>query len=163
MCLGSTDIPLGEAGIAQAEGMAAVLPPVTAVFSSPLSRAVRTAEAIGMPVTVLEDLREMHMGIWDGLTFTRIRSRYPQLYEARGKDPSLLPPEAEEPEMALRRFQGAMTALAAAAPGDAAVVAHGGIIEKFLGSIGACPRKPGYAEIIPLIWDKDQFNLQEEP
>ena len=38
-CLGITDIPLGTEGMAHAEAMAAALPPVTAVFSSPLTRA----------------------------------------------------------------------------------------------------------------------------
>ena len=41
-CLGRTDIPLGDAGLAQAEAMAASLPTVTAVFSSLLLRAVQT-------------------------------------------------------------------------------------------------------------------------
>ena len=40
MCLGVTDLPLGPEGLAQAAEMAASLPPVTAVFSSPLSRAM---------------------------------------------------------------------------------------------------------------------------
>ena len=73
MCIGSTDIPMGEEGLAQAVQMAKNLPPVTAVFSSPLTRAVQTAGAIGLPVTVLDDLREMHAGAWDGLTFDQIR------------------------------------------------------------------------------------------
>ena len=34
------DIPLGDVGMAQGEAMAAALPTVTAVFSSPLTRAV---------------------------------------------------------------------------------------------------------------------------
>ena len=46
MCLGSTDLPLAPEGLAQAEQMAVALPPVTAVFSSPLNRAVQTARAI---------------------------------------------------------------------------------------------------------------------
>ena len=69
MCIGSTDIPMGEAGLIQARDMAKKLPAVTAVFSSPLIRAVQTAQAIGMSVTILDDLREMYAGEWDGLTF----------------------------------------------------------------------------------------------
>ena len=69
MCIGSTDIPMGAAGIRQAAEMAGKLPPVTAVFSSPLIRAVQTAQAIGMPVSILDGLRELHAGAWDGLTF----------------------------------------------------------------------------------------------
>ena len=73
MCIGMTDIPLGEQGFSQSAKMAAHLPPVTAVFSSPLSRAVQTAQAIGMPITILGGLREMYAGEWDGLTFEEIR------------------------------------------------------------------------------------------
>ena len=54
MCLGHTDLPLSLEGRGQAEQMAAGLPPVTSVFSSPLSRAVQTAQAIRPDVTVLE-------------------------------------------------------------------------------------------------------------
>ena len=41
MCIGTADIPMGEAGLVQAAKMAEKLPPVTAVFSSPLTRADR--------------------------------------------------------------------------------------------------------------------------
>ena len=62
MCLGTTDIPLGEEGLAQVAEMAKILPPVTAVFSSPLTRAVQTAQAIGLPVAILDDLRKCTPG-----------------------------------------------------------------------------------------------------
>ena len=73
MCIGTTDIPMGEKGFRQAAEMAQKLPPVTAVFSSPLTRAVQTAQAIGLPVVTLDDLREMYAGEWDGLNFDQIR------------------------------------------------------------------------------------------
>lgn len=162
MCLGSTDIPLGAEGLAQARNMAARLPPVTAVFSSPLSRALQTARAIGGPITVLEDLREMHAGQWDGLTFAQIRSRYPSLFEARGKDPTIPLPDAEDHQQAAARFRAALEAAARQSPGDFAVVAHGGVIFQFLTSIGARARKPDYAEILCLQYENGKFTLQEE-
>ena len=128
MCIGTTDIPLGGAGFQQAERMAANLPAVTAVFSSPLSRAAQTAQAIGLPVTVVDDLREMHAGQWDGLTFDEIRQRYPQLYAARARDLTLPLPGAEDPKEGLARFTAALRHCAATAPSDLAVVSHGGII-----------------------------------
>lgn len=161
MCLGSTDIPLSKAGLTQAVQMAASLPPVTAVFSSPLTRAVQTAEAIGLPVTMLPGLREMDAGQWDGLTFDQIRQRYPALYAARGEDPSIPIPGAENPAEALRRFTAAMEEAAAAASGDFAVVAHGGIITHFLRSIGSTRQKPGYAEVIPLIRRDGAFSAKD--
>ena len=162
MCLGTTDIPLGEEGLRQAREMAAVLPPVTAVFSSPLRRAMQTARAIGMPVTVFSGLREIYAGEWDGLTFDQIRQRYPELYAARGKDLTLPIPGAEDQEAALVRFRFDMEQAARSAAGDFAVVAHGGIIARFLQEVSGTWYKPDYAEIISLSWDKGTFTLQEE-
>ena len=162
MCIGTTDLPMGEAGLAQAAQMAAQLPPVSAVFSSPLTRAVQTAAAIGLPITIVEDLREMYAGDWDGLTFDQIRERYPDLYAARARDLTFPLPGAEEHALGLARFQAAMDRAAAQSPGDFAVVAHGGIIAQFLLKISGVWRKPAYTEIIPLIWENGQFLLQED-
>lgn len=157
MCIGTTDIPLGQTGREQAAEMARQLPPVTAVFSSPLSRALQTAQAIGKPVTVLPGLREMHAGLWDGLTFDRIRQQYPRLYAARGQDQTLPLPGAEDHGEALVRFTAAMEAAAGAASGDFAVVAHGGIIALFLQSLGAPWYKPDYAQILTLHRDDHRY------
>ncbi len=162
MCLGTTDIPMGAKGLAQAEEMAASLPPVTAVFSSPLTRAVQTAQAIGMPIVILHGLREMHAGEWDGLTFDQIRERYPELYAARATDLTLPLPGAEDQEEGLARFSAAMEMAAQRAPGDFAVVAHGGIIARFLQKISGVWQKPDYTEMIPLRFDNGKFILQEE-
>ena len=105
MCLGITDIPIGREGTQQAKAMAAALPPVTAVYSSPLRRAIQTAQAIGHPVQILSGLREIYAGDWDGLTFAQIRQRYPELYAARGLDSTIPPPGSEDAEAALVRFR----------------------------------------------------------
>jgi len=157
MCIGTTDIPMGEKGLAQAAEMAKILPPVTAVFSSPLTRAVQTAQAIGMSIIILDDLREMYAGEWDGLTFDEIRQRYPELYAARFHDLTIPLPGAEDHREGLARFKGAMTEAAEDAPGDFAVVAHGGIIAQFLQSISGRWYKPDYVEIISLYYDNGVF------
>ena len=162
MCIGTTDVPMGEKGLQQAAEMAKALPPVTAVFSSPLTRAMQTAQAIGMPIIILEDLREMHAGEWDGLTFEEIRQRYPELYAARAKDLTIPLPGSESYEDGIARFSAAMNAAAETASGDFAVVAHGGIIAQFLQDIGGTWRKPDYAEIVSLIWENGYFELQGE-
>ena len=162
MCIGTTDIPMGETGLAQAAQMARMLPPVTAVFSSPLTRAVQTAQAIGMPVAVLDGLREMYAGQWDGLTFEQIRQRYPELYAARFHDLTIPLPGAEDHAEGLFRFKVAMEEAAKQSPGDFAVVAHGGIIAQFLQDISGVWKKPDYAEMISLTWENGHFELQEE-
>lgn len=161
MCIGTTDIPLGDTGFAQASEMAASLPPVTAVFSSPLRRAVQTAEAIGLPVTVLEGLRELYAGAWDGLTFDQIRQQYPELYAARSYDPTLPMPGAEDPRDGLARFSAAMETAARLSPGDLAVIAHGGIISRFLEQIGGTRRKPDYTEVISLFYKDGVFYTKD--
>ena len=161
MCIGTTDIPMGDKGLAQAAQMAEKLPAVTAVFSSPLTRAVQTAQAIGLPVTILPDLREMHAGEWDGLTFDEIRQRYPELYAARASDLTIPLPGAEDHEEGLHRFAAAMEKAVNLAPGDFAVVAHGGIIAQFLQHITGTWYKPGYTEVVTLFWKDGTFDTKE--
>ena len=141
--------------------MAKTLPAVTAVFSSPLTRAVQTARAIGMPVTVLDGLREMYAGEWDGLTFDEIRQRYPELYAARASDFTIPLPGAENHEEGLARFTAAMKKAASLAPGDFAVVAHGGIIAQFMQRITGTWYKPGYTEVVILYWNDRTFHAKE--
>jgi len=157
MCIGTTDIPMGETGLAQAAEMAKNLPPVTAVFSSPLSRALQTAQAIGLPVIILPDLREMYAGEWEGLTFQQIRDRYPELYAARFHDLTIPLPGSESYEDGLARFSAAMETAAETAPGDFAVIAHGGIIAQFLQSITGTWYKPNYTEIVVLTYKNGIF------
>lgn len=161
MCLGRTDIPLGPEGLAQARAMAKTLPPVSRVYSSPLRRAVQTAQAVGSPV-ILEGLQELSAGEWDGLTFREIQKRYPELYAARGLDKTLPLPGGEPEEAGLARFLRAMARAAEDAPGDLAVVAHGCVLRLLLNHISPPGWKPGYAEVIPLYWKNGSFTLQEE-
>jgi broad specificity phosphatase PhoE len=82
--LGLEDVPLTERGRHQAEALAEALAEVkiAAVYSSPLRRALDTAEAIasrhGLEVAVDEGLTEMDVGELDGLTFDEMRGRYPE-------------------------------------------------------------------------------------
>ncbi len=72
---GRTDLDLNETGRAQAEMLAQALKDETvhAIYSSPLTRARDTAEAIarfhGAQVTVLDGLQEIDAGEVDGLTY----------------------------------------------------------------------------------------------
>ena len=78
------------------------------VYSSPLSRAVQTAGAFSLPVTVIDGLAEQYAGEWDGLTFTEIRTRYPELYARRAAERYLPLPGSEPDGEALSRFTRAM-------------------------------------------------------
>lgn len=161
-CIGSTDLPLSVEGAAQATEMARSLSSVTAVFSSPLTRAMQTAQAITPDFTVMDDLRELDYGQWEGLTFPEIKQRFPALYGARANDLSLLPPGAENSRLALSRFSAAVEQAARQSPGDFAVVAHGGVIALFLESLTGRWYKPSYCEVVTLNWDEHGFFHQEE-
>ena len=57
--------------------------PIRAVYASDLRRARETAEAVarnfGLEVEVRPELREIHFGEWEGLTWNQISGRYPKL------------------------------------------------------------------------------------
>jgi len=91
---GQADVPLEETGLAQAEAtaqrIAAEWRPV-AVYSSPLSRAVKTAEAIarqfGLSVQIHRGLTDINYGQWQGLTPDEARERWPELVDAWYRTP----------------------------------------------------------------------------
>jgi broad specificity phosphatase PhoE len=90
---GQTDVPLDDEGLAQARALAAHLRDehFHHAFSSDLSRARVTAETvcgerIG-PITLMAELREMHFGEWEGLTWDEIVTRWPELDSAGEKVP----------------------------------------------------------------------------
>jgi phosphoserine phosphatase len=86
---GQADVPLNETGLAQAEAVSRRVArhwsPV-AVYASPLSRAVRTAEVIAQPlgltVQVTSGLLDMDFGQWQGLTVDAVKARWPELSSA---------------------------------------------------------------------------------
>jgi glucosyl-3-phosphoglycerate phosphatase len=83
---GKIDIPLDDKGVAQSERAAARLAALrpTAILSSPLQRAARTAAALaevtGLAVATDANLTERGGGEWEGLTNAEIKARYPDDY-----------------------------------------------------------------------------------
>lgn len=150
MCLGRTELPLGAVGRMQAALLGRELGgEVDAMYSSPLSRAVQTAQALGRPVTVIDGLAEQYAGEWDGLTFDEIRARYPELYARRATERYLPLPGSEPDGEALRRFTRALCE-ALSGGGTAAVVAHASVIRLYLGSLGAGMVKIPYGSYVEL-------------
>ena len=129
---GQTDIPLDEAGQAQAERAARLLAALRPdlIVSSDLSRAAVTAAALarltGLDVTLDKDLRERHGGCWEGLTDTEIRTRYPvehASWEPPDGEPGTV--VAERVAAALRRTAAIVEAEAGPVSRLAVVVSHG--------------------------------------
>jgi alpha-ribazole phosphatase len=131
---GHTDVALSPAGLAQAAALGQRLgtEPIDAVYASDLLRArdsaAPLAAARGTDVVVLPPLREMAMGRWEGLTFSEIRAREPELCDRWLADPFAMPfPDGEGLADLLARVVPAVRGVVERHAGRrVAVIAHGG-------------------------------------
>jgi probable phosphoglycerate mutase len=131
---GRGDVPLSDAGRAQARAtaarVAALAPSTVAVVTSPLSRCVRTAEAIsaalgGVPVEVEPDLVECDFGAWEGRTFTEVRAQWPEQLDAWLASTEQAPPDGESFRAVATRVRRAVSTLLKTYPeANVAVVSH---------------------------------------
>ena len=128
------DSALSENGQRQvaavAKRIAAMSP--DAIFSSPLQRAVTTAEVIsgatGLPVRIIDGLREMNYGAWEGRSFLEVRRTDAENYNRWIEDPSHRCPDGESHADVLQRLNGALEAILTGENGQAVrpvIVTHG--------------------------------------
>ncbi|GFG55167.1 bifunctional RNase H/acid phosphatase [Mycolicibacterium agri] len=84
---------------------------IAAVLTSPLQRAYDTAakaaKALGLDVTVDDDLIETDFGAWEGLTFSEAAERDPELHRNWLRDTSVNPPNGESFDSVAQRIQRA--------------------------------------------------------
>lgn len=120
---GQQDVPLNEAGRAQA---AHALPKlfakgITTIISSPLRRAKETAsilaESLGIPVVVIDSLKEASWGECEGLP----KGEWFSLWRSGANNPANAEPYDE---FLMRALTGLNMALEY--PGPVLIVAHGG-------------------------------------
>ena len=112
---------------------------IEALYSSPLIRARRTAEAIGAltghtPI-LLDDLREMYFGELDGRPFEELREAYAHLLAAdeNSEVEDFVWPSGESRSGFTARVLRVISAIARRYPGRAVgVVTHGGVIATLL-------------------------------
>ena len=151
---GSIDVPMSKNGIEQIRKTSAFISAevrkhkgsevtselpnfqaskLTAVYCSPLSRALKSAEIIaephGLKPVAIEDLRERSFGIWEGMTFTEIKENYPQEFEAWAGNPLRYSPIDGESTLEVRdRAVKAVDNLLSNHNSEhIAIVAHGGV------------------------------------
>lgn len=125
--LGQCDPPLGEAGRAQAAALR--FPKLAIIYSSPLRRALETAQAIarGAPVEIIDDLREITYGLWDGRVWAEIEAADPELAARKLADwRGVTPPGGETWKHFSARVMRAFDRIHAG-PRPAAVVAHAAV------------------------------------
>jgi alpha-ribazole phosphatase len=130
---GSTDIPLSNTGIRQAEQLRDRLAKekIHAVYTSKLSRARSTAEIIAsqhnLKITACEELNECNFGYIEGLTFPEIQRLHPELAQVlNGFDTLARFPGGESFEELNSRVQHFLTKLNMHKPKETIlIVAHG--------------------------------------
>jgi len=134
---GHSDPPLSAAGEQQAEAVAVRLrdEPLRALFVTPLRRTAQTAAplaaATGLEPSVVEDLREVHLGDWEGGEYRiRLTERDPVAMRALLEERwDLIPGGEPMDSLAERVARGLDAMFAAVGPGQVgAAVLHAGVI-----------------------------------
>ena len=138
---GAQDVALSPLGMRQAEalGQAVSRRAIAHVYVSPFERARDTAAialaGLGLPLTVVDDLRELSLGEWEGCTVEEIRTRPGDPYARWVRDPVQCPPPGGEPLADVQaRVLRAVERITAAHPNgdDVLIVSHGGVISALL-------------------------------
>lgn len=148
-----SDIDLTPAGVLQAERLAGWVRSrgVDAVVSSPVRRAVETAEpsalAVGVAIEVVDDLREVTFGVAEGRTLAELDAGTAARFR---RDPLAHPfPGAEPPVPAAERGAAALLATAARYPGATVlVVAHNTLLRLALCALLGVP-VAHYRRVLP--------------
>ena len=112
---GRMDIPLDETGKKEVHLAGEALKDETlhAIYSSPLSRSIETAENIAkfqnVEVTPLEAIIDISYGEWEGVSRVEVQKKYPDLYDLWLKAPHKVTfPKGESLEAVRVRTMGAI-------------------------------------------------------
>ncbi len=134
-CYGSLDIGLSETGRAQMAQVAEYLKtePVAAIYTSSRSRALESARILcavaACSIEVVEDLREIAFGEFEGLPYDEIAARYPDIYRQWMETPTEVRfPNGESFSEMRGRILRAFDAIQREREGQTvAIVSHGGV------------------------------------
>ncbi|WP_338778992.1 histidine phosphatase family protein [Streptomyces sp. DG1A-41] len=167
---GVSDIGLTDTGRAQAEALGrwAAAHPVDAVWTSPLSRAVATAEpacrALGLVPRREPDLSECDFGVVEGRTLAEFEAEVPDRAAAFRADPVAHPfPGAEDPAAAAARGAAALRRIAGAHPGGRVlVVAHNTLLRLVLCTLLSIPAGE-YRRVFPRLRNAAISELRMNP
>lgn len=132
---GQLDPPLSPLGLSQSRALAAALAdlPSSVVVHSPLRRAVQTAEpvaeAANRRLIVLDELQEIHAGVFQGLAWAEIAAKYPdEAKRWKNQDPDFRPEGGETRRELMERGRKAFEAIRAMDEKEVIVVTHGGLL-----------------------------------
>ncbi|MGW0371370.1 histidine phosphatase family protein [Streptomyces coeruleorubidus] len=167
---GVSDIDLTDTGRAQAEALGrwAAAHPVDAIWTSPLSRAVATAEpacrALGLVPQREPGLTECDFGVVEGRTLAEFEAEDPGRAAAFRADPVAHPfPGAEDPTAAAARGAGALRRIATVHPGGRVlVVAHNTLLRLVLCTLLSIPAGE-YRRVFPRLRNAAISELRMNP
>jgi broad specificity phosphatase PhoE len=132
---GQSDVPLSDLGRRQGEAVAAVLAelPIDAIYSSPMRRAMQTAQpsadALRLEIRTDPRLKEIHAGLWEDKLRSEVEQRFPeQIARWRSGDLDLTIPGGESRRDLMRRGRAALDAIFRASHRQVVVFAHGGLL-----------------------------------
>lgn len=115
---GRVDIKLNATGRAEAQALADYFRPIPlqAIYSSPLSRAWETAQAVanGRKLEVILDpaFIDIDFGEWHGLPLKEVREKYSSLYRAWREEPQTITfPQGENLEQVRKRAWDGLQAI----------------------------------------------------
>jgi probable phosphoglycerate mutase len=114
---------------------------IKAVYTSPLSRTVETAEILAAPHVLQpirrDGLREISHGRWEGLTRGEVEERYPEEYAAWEVDPfTFAPLDGESGLAVLARALPVVREIVVSHPGETVlVVSHKATLRLILSSL----------------------------
>jgi probable phosphoglycerate mutase len=140
---GAIGVDLSDEGRRQAQRLAQRLAgdAIKAVYCSPLSRTVETAEILaaphGLALIHRDGLREISHGRWEGLTRREVEQRFPDEYAAWEMDPfTFAPATGESGLLVLARALPVIREIVVAHPGQTvAVVSHKATLRLILSSL----------------------------
>lgn len=151
--MGQLDSPLTVRGLLQANALATRFSaiPFSAIYSSDLPRAAKTAEIIsninGAPIHLDPRLRERNMGIFQGLTVTEMREKYPlERFEFEKRNSDYVVPNGESANQRTERIVRCLTEIGIKHSGEKVLcVTHGGILMGFFQYVlGLSPLSMGH-------------------
>lgn len=128
---GRADVELNETGIKQAELLAKYLTDerIVAIYSSPLKRALKTAEIIAssrqVNVTPAQELIDFDYGEWQGLSHNTVKEKHQALYAEWSTNPHLVKvPKGESLDDVRERVLGLISRVIIKHEGNVALVSH---------------------------------------
>jgi len=169
---GRIDIDLNETGIKQAELLAGYLSKikVEAIYSSPLKRALQTAEIIAgyhkLEVNTAPGLIDFNFGNWQGLSHQEVKDKYEELYTAWINHPEQVRmPAGESLDDVRERAMGVVNDTIARHKGTIILVSHRVVNKVLIGALLGLDNshfwkiKQDMCGITTFIYENEQFIL----